>query len=88
MYIRYMTLEANVATARVFKSGNSQAVRLPKRFRLNSREVKIFRRGNEIILKEDSSGMSRAFEILADLPDDIFPEGRNDRPPQSRKGIE
>lgn len=34
--------------ARVFQSGNSQAVRLPKEFRLNVEQVEIFRRGNEI----------------------------------------
>jgi len=49
-----------MATARVFKSGNSQAVRLPKQFRFKSREVKIFRRGNEIVLREEGSPMSRA----------------------------
>jgi antitoxin VapB len=77
-----------MATARVFKSGNSQAVRLPKKFRLRSREVEIFRRGNEIVLRENLNPMVRAFEILADLPEDIFPEGRKDDPPQDRKGIE
>jgi len=77
-----------MATARVFKSGNSQAVRLPKRFRLSGQEVKIFRRGNEIVLREDSSPMARAFDILASLPDDIFSDGRKDSPPQVRKGIE
>jgi virulence-associated protein VagC len=30
-----------MATARVFKSGNSQAVRLPKKFRAKSSEVEI-----------------------------------------------
>ncbi|HEY6351638.1 MAG TPA: type II toxin-antitoxin system VapB family antitoxin [Candidatus Angelobacter sp.] len=77
-----------MATARVFKSGNSQAVRLPKKFRLNSREVKIFRRGDEIVLREDSSPMGRAFDIVANLPDDMFREGRKDSPPQRRKGLE
>ena len=41
-----------MATARVFKSGNSQAVRLPKAFRFRSAEVEIFRRGDEIVLRE------------------------------------
>ena len=41
-----------MATARVFRSGNSQAVRLPKEFRLKSKEVEIFRRGDEIVLRE------------------------------------
>lgn len=84
----YFVVEGQMATARVFKSGNSQAVRLPKKFRLLSREVKIFRRGNEIVLKEDSDPMIRAFDLLAGLPDDIFPSGRKDDPPQERQGME
>jgi hypothetical protein len=34
-----------MATTRVFWSGKSQAVRLPKEFRLKGKEVEIFRRG-------------------------------------------
>jgi antitoxin VapB len=76
-----------MATARVFRSGNSQAVRLPKEYRLKSREVEIFRRGDEIVLREKGKGLTRAFEILANLPDDFFPEGRGDSKPQKRKGL-
>jgi len=76
-----------MATARVFRSGNSQAVRLPKEFRLDSREVEIFRRGDEIVLREKARGMARAFELLANLPDDFIGGGREDGPPQSRKGL-
>lgn len=76
-----------MTTARVFKSGNSQAVRLPKEFRVKSRELEIFRRGEEIVLREPAKGLSRAFELLADLPDDFLPEGRRDTPPQERKGL-
>jgi len=76
-----------MATARVFRSGNSQAVRLPKQFRLRGTEVEIFRRGDEIVLREKGKGLERAFDILANLPADIFPEGRNDGPPQEREGI-
>ena len=57
-----------MATARVFKSGNSQAVRLPKEFRFNGDEVEIFRRGDEVVLREKSRGMGRAFEIMATIP--------------------
>ena len=42
-----------MGTARVFKSGNSQAVRLPKQFRVKTDEVEIFRRGDEIVLREN-----------------------------------
>ena len=76
-----------MATARVFKSGNSQAVRLPKKFRVNSKELEISRRGDEIVLREKSKGLERVLEILADMPDDMFPEGRKDTPPQRRKGL-
>ena len=40
----------SMATARVFKSGNSQAVRLPKEFRFDSEEVEILRRGDEVVV--------------------------------------
>ena len=60
-----------MATARVFKSGNSQAVRLPKKFRVNSKELEISRRGDEIVLREKSKGLERVLEILADMPDTI-----------------
>lgn len=67
--------------AKVFRSGNSQAVRLPKQFRLKSREVEIFRRGNEVVLREKSGGIRRAFDLLASLPDDFTVPGRNNEKP-------
>jgi antitoxin VapB len=76
-----------MATARVFRSGNSQAVRLPKEFRLKSKEVEIFRRGEEIVLREKQKGLARAFEILANLPDDVLPKRRQDSPPQKRDAL-
>ena len=76
-----------MATAKVFKSGNSQAVRLPKQFRLKSKEVEIFRRADEIVLREKTGTMSRAFDLLAGLPDDVdLPDRRKDLP-QKRKGL-
>jgi antitoxin VapB len=76
-----------MATARVFRSGNSQAVRLPKEFRLKAAEVEIFRRGDEIVLREKGKGLARAFQILAGLPEDFFPGGRQDAAPQEREDL-
>ena len=76
-----------MGTARVFRSGNSQAVRLPKQFRLNSKEVEIFRRGDEIVLREKDGAMVRAFDLLANLPGDIVLTGREKDRPQRRKGL-
>ena len=75
-----------MATAKVFQSGNSQAVRLPKEFRVASDEVEIFRRGDEIVLRERPRNLSRAFELLCALPED-FLEDRTDDPPQEREGL-
>lgn len=60
-----------MGTARVFRSGNSQAVRLPKAFRFKSKEVEIFRRGDEVVLREKPANMARAYELLLSLPDDL-----------------
>lgn len=75
------------ATTRVFKSGNSQAVRLPKQFRVSSKEVEIERRGNEIILREKPQGMARAFHLIASLPKEILFIRRGKDRPQKRKGL-
>lgn len=77
-----------MSTARVFRSGNSQAVRLPKEFRFESEEVEIFRRGDEVVLREKARNMQRVYQLLADLPEDFFrDDGRNDTPPQKRKAL-
>ena len=50
-------------TTTVFQSGNSQAVRLPKEFRFKSKTVEIFRRGDEVVLREKPRTMG---EVLAE----------------------
>jgi len=76
-----------MGTARVFKSGNSQAVRLPKEFRFQVDEVEIFRRGREVVLRPRKSNLGRAFAALAAMPKDFMSDGRQDRPPQERKEL-
>lgn len=76
-----------MGTARVFRSGNSQAVRLPKQYRFKNKEVEIFRRGNEIVLREKEDNLERAFDLLAGLPEDFDIPGRDKDKPQKRKGL-
>jgi antitoxin VapB len=76
-----------MARARVFRSGNSQAVRLPKEFQIDAEEVEIFRRGEEIVLRKKAENIARAFELLTSLPSDAFPDERHDPPPQRRKRL-
>src|SRR5438046_9758370 len=83
----YVKKVLTMSTARVFRSGNSQAVRLPKEFRFDSDEVEIFRRGDEVVLREKARDMQRAYQLLTELPEDFFRGGRNDIPPQTRKPL-
>ena len=61
---------------RVFRSGNSQAVRIPKSFRFRSQRVEIFKRGDEIVLREQPANLRAAFDLLAGLSTDFFKGGR------------
>lgn len=71
-----------MAYARVFQSGNSQALRLPKEFRLNVDQVEIFRRGDEIVLREAPLKATAIFDALAGLPAD-FRADNTSNPPTS-----
>lgn len=52
LYIKRPNLgEVGMTTAKVFWSGRSQAVRLPKAFRLDAREVRIRRHGAAVVLE-------------------------------------
>jgi antitoxin VapB len=73
--------------AKVFRSGNSQALRLPKEFRFKGKEVEIFRRGDEVVLREATDNLSRAFHLIADLPGDLVLPDREKDLPQKREGL-
>ena len=66
----------------VFQSGNSQAVRLPKEFRFASKTVEIFRRGNDVVLREVPRTMGDSLRDLPALSDD-FPDDIADFPPEA-----
>jgi antitoxin VapB len=73
-------------TAKVFKSGNSQAVRIPKEFQLETDEVEIRRRGDALILRPKSSSWAPLIESLVKFSDDFFADGRRQPPVQKRDG--
>ena len=74
--------------ARVFQSGNSQAVRLPREFRLDAEQVEIFRQGQDIVLRQLPRNGAAVFDVLSSLPADFMAEGRQDTPPQEREAFE
>jgi antitoxin VapB len=73
--------------ARVFQSGNSQAVRLPKEFRLSAEQVEIFRQGNDIVLRERPASAATIFDALVAMPDDFMSQGRVDSAAQERESF-
>ncbi len=57
-------------------------MRLPKQFRLKTREVQIFRRGDDIVLREKPARLGELLANLPPLPNDAFPDDIPDRPPE------
>ena len=78
---------STLPTTRVFQSGNSQAVRIPREFQFDVTEVEIERQGDALVLRPRATNLAAAFDALADMPDDVFAEGRVDTPPQDRAGL-
>jgi len=74
-------------TTRVFRSGNSQAVRIPRQFRFRSEEVEILRRGDEVVLRERQGNLALAFELLSELSADFLKGGRKQPKPQKRVSL-
>jgi antitoxin VapB len=73
--------------AKVFKSGNSQAIRLPKEFRLNVSQVELVRRGEDILIRQPKKPtLMDAYNALRSMPDDFLIDGIEDPPPEPIEG--
>jgi len=67
-----------MTTTKVFRSGNSQAVRIPREFRIDAKEVEIIQRGDELILRkrETARTLAEALSGIPALSEDCFAGGR------------
>jgi antitoxin VapB len=78
--------------ARVFQSGNSQAVRLPKEFRFDVDQVEVTREGDALILRPRAEHRPRWSSLRAALErgfsDDFLKDGREQPQDQDRPQIE
>lgn len=78
--------------ARVFQSGNSQAVRLPKEFRLEVEEVEIAREGDAIILRPHVKHQERWASLHAAVgrgfSADFMEKGREQPQAQERPDLD
>ncbi len=75
-------------TTKVFKSGNSMAVRLPKDCQLHGDTVEIIKKGNTLILREIPQSLAKVFDLVENLPTDYYAASRNDAAPQERGHFE
>ena len=71
-------------TAKIFQNGRSQAVRLPKAFRLSGKEVKISKQGNKIILEPIEDSWEQWFAAIDQFSDDYMENGREQAEIQER----
>jgi len=78
--------------AKVFQSGNSQAIRLPKELRFDVERVEITREGDALIVRphvESSEAWSSLKAALArGVSEDFMADGREQPEPQDRPGLD
>lgn len=79
-----MTRSSPIETAKLFWSGRSQAVRLPKDFRFVGNEVRIRRHGNSVILEPLADDWSWLDAIAGKLDAD-FVEAVAEQPAQQER---
>jgi antitoxin VapB len=76
---------SETGTAKIFKHGRSQAVRLPKEFRLPGNEVRVRRFGRGVLLEPIGRDRETINAIFAKIDREggsgFLPEGRPEQPP-------
>jgi len=73
-------------TARLFRNGQSQAVRLPKEYRFSGDRVLIKKVGNTVVLLPEKGSWKSLFESLSRFSED-FMETRQQPNQKQREGF-
>jgi antitoxin VapB len=74
-------------TAKIFETGRSQAVRLPKKFRFNADEVVIQQLGDAVLLVPKESLWQTFLDGLNGFTDDVFENGREQGVQEERESL-
>jgi antitoxin VapB len=72
-------------TAKLFKNGDSQAVRLPKEFRFKGKEVLLRRMGNAVVLLPKTKSWETLIDSLAKFPPDFMSDREQPHEADRRK---
>jgi antitoxin VapB len=75
---------SSIKTTKVFKNGNSQAVRIPKEFYIADDELEIEKIGQTILLFPKDDRWSLFKKSLYEFSDDYLADGRNQPDMQTR----
>jgi antitoxin VapB len=84
----YDVVRANMERAKIFWSGRSQAVRLPKEFRFPGEEVRIRRHGSAVILEPVADDWAWLDSIAGKLDDDFAQAVEERAEEQERPALE
>lgn len=74
-------------TAKLFRNGRSQAVRLPREFRFEGDEVLIRQVGNGVLLEPKITDVRHWFAKLDHFKGDFMKKGSRTQPPTPRRAI-
>ena len=74
-------------TAKIFETGRSQAVRLPKRFRFHVDEVVVQQLGDAVLLVPKESLWQTFLDGLNGFTDDVFENGREQGLQEERESL-
>lgn len=77
-----------MTTAKVFWSGRSQAVRLPKAYRFDVEEVRIRRHGASVVLEPISTDWAWLDALVGPLDEDFRKAAIEEPEPQERPSLE
>jgi antitoxin VapB len=84
-----IAMEATMGeTAKVFWSGRSQAVRLPKEFRIDAEEVRIRRHGEAVVLEPVAKDWAWLDAVVGTFSDDFMKDGREQLKMQERPDLD
>ena len=72
---------------KTFISGNSQAVRIPKEYRIEQEDVIINKIGNTIFIYPVEDRYEMLMDCLNGFSDDFFPNGRLEQPEYDEREI-
>lgn len=87
IYEQYILSGLPMKTAKLFRNGDSQAVRLPKEFRFDGTEVLIKRVGNAVVLLPRTHSWDSLIASLEKFPNDFMAERGQPEAAEARESL-